>query len=53
MDLFKSQNILGITGYCDELDDAPLPNIRLAAEGWTAAVVHQIASLQQVKTTTI
>jgi hypothetical protein len=53
MDLFKSQNILGITGYCDELDDAPLPNIKLAAEGWTAAVVHQIASLQQVKMTTI
>jgi hypothetical protein len=53
MDLFKSQKVLGITGYCDELDDAPLASIKVSAEQWTAAVLHQIALQVPAKTVTI
>jgi hypothetical protein len=53
MDLFKSEKVLGITGYCDELNDASLAAIKLAAEQWTAAVLHQIDLQVPVKTVTI
>ena len=55
MDLFKSGNILGITGYCDQLDHegTTLPTIKVAAEQWTAAVVHQITSAVPAKQVTL
>ena len=45
-DLFKQGNVFGVTAYCDQLSDATLPQIRTAAEQWTAAVLHQILHAQ-------
>ncbi len=53
MDLFKVNDVLGMTGYCDELTDGALPAIKTAAEQWTAAVLHQIATKQPTKLVTI
>ena len=51
LDMFHVNNVLGVTAYCDEVDKGitSLPQIKTAAEGWTAAVVHQITSVDAPK----
>lgn len=51
IDMFKVNNVLGFTGYCDELEAGvtSLPNIKTAAEQWTGSVVQQITNVEHLK----
>jgi hypothetical protein len=57
LDLFKSENVLGFTAYCDQLLSGvtSLPDVKTAAEQWTASALHQITTEQAgpAKTVTI
>lgn len=42
LDFFRYQDIFGVSGYCDQTSNTPLPAIKAAARQWTGAVLHQI-----------